>query len=69
MKKKRVLDFYYIDSDEEEDVEELEKGKLFLIISGLFLFVDENFEKMSFLEIIGLILFRVKKGKFGGYNL
>lgn len=63
------MDFYYIDSDEEEDVEELEKGKLFLIISGLFLSVDENFEKMSFLEIIGLILLRVKKGKFGGYNL
>lgn len=58
------MDFYYIDSDEEEDVEELEKGKLFLIISGLFLSVDENFEKMSFLEIIGLILLRVKKGKF-----
>lgn len=56
------MDFYYIDSDEEEDVEELEKGKLFLIISGLFLSVDENFEKMSFLEIIGLILLRVKKG-------
>lgn len=63
------MDFYYIDSDEEEDVEELEKGRLFLIISGLFLSVDENFEKMSFLEIIGLILLRVKKGKFGGYNL
>lgn len=69
LKKKRALDPYYTDSDEEEDAEELEKGKLLLITSGPSLPVDENPEKMSFLETIGLTSLRVKKGKPGGYNL
>ncbi|XP_061197661.1 uncharacterized protein LOC133205798 [Saccostrea echinata] len=61
LKRKRALDPYYTDSDEEEDTEELEKGRLLLITSGPSLPVDENPEKMKFLEVLGLTSRRIRK--------